>query len=228
MSAHTQVRFSKFEIQVRTAAEKVLTDHAASAGDKRQARRDMHDTLRAAQQRHLVKRAKDALGPQPKREDFATEAEYVQAREAYRTGLDKIACDEILDNPNPLPKRNLARRVLADIERKERLSGIAPAVAPKRERDKHAAPEPPIPVTETSTSRSLEEQAAIDRFFGKGQSPEAKQGEPRIVPNGPLRPEPPNPQLFCEVHQTTLSICGCTNNEICPLCLIARKNCGHR
>jgi len=224
MSAHTQVRFNKFEIQVRTAAEKILADPAAAVADKRQARRDMHDTLRAAQQRHLVKRAKDALGPQPKRENFATEAEYVQAREAYRTGLDKIACDEILDNPNPLPKRNLARRVLADIERKERLSGIASAGHAARNA-KPADTKPALSVPQADTNRSSEEQQAIDRFFSAGESP---QGEPRIVPNGPLRPEPPNTQLFCEVHEGPLSICGCANNEICPLCLIPRKNCGHR
>lgn len=193
MSAHTQVRFSKFEIQVRTAAEKVLTDHAASAGDKRQARRDMHDTLRAAQQRHLVKRAKDALGPQPKREDFATEAEYVQAREAYRTGLDRIACDEILDSPNPLPKRNLARRVLADIERKERLSGIAPSLhAPRNAKPESRDAKPASPAPQAEPQRRDDEQAAIDRFFGGGES---SQRESRIVQDGPLRPEPPNPGI---------------------------------
>jgi hypothetical protein len=224
MSAHTQVRFNKFEIQLRTAAEKILADPAATVANKRQARRDMHDALRAAQQRHLVKRAKDALGPQPKREDFATEAEYVQARESYRTGLDKIACDEILDNPNPLPKRNLARRVLADIERKERLTGIAPAVhAPRNAKPADAKPASPVPQAEPQ--RPAEEQAAIDRFFGEGES---SQAEPRIVPNGPLRPQPPNTPLFCEVHQGPLSICGCANNEICSQCLIPRKNCGHR
>jgi len=110
------------------------------------------------------------------------------------------------------------------IERKERLSGIAPAVhAPRNAKPADTKPASPAPQAEPQ--RPAEEQAAIDRFFGDSELP---QREPRIVPNGPLRPEPPNPQLFCEVHQGPLSICGCANNEICPLCLIPRQNCGHR
>jgi hypothetical protein len=216
MAAHKLVRFTKFEIQLRDAAEKTLADATSSIAEKRHARRVLHDTLHEAQGRLLRKRAKDALGPRPVGGPEL---------EAWRSGLKRIKAELVLDDPSSsLAQVRLAERTLKEIEQQERLRGIAPAVRVPR----NARPDSPdaksIPVAEPN--RSSEEQAAIDRFFGEGDSPEAKQGEPRTVPTGPLRPAPPAPQLFCEVHETPLSICGC--NEICPLCLQPRQVCGHK
>jgi hypothetical protein len=214
MAAHKLVRFTKFEIQLREAAEKTLADATSSIGEKRHARRVLHDTLHEAQGRLLRKRAKDALGPRP-----AGGPEL----EAWRSGLKRIKAELVLDDPSSsLAQVRLAERTLKEIEQRERLRGIAPAVhAPRNAKLDSSDAKPASPAPVADTSRSSEEQAAIDRFFAEGEPP--TQEEPRIVPNGP-----PNAQLFCDVHQTPLSTCGCANNEICPQCLIPRKNCGHR
>lgn len=224
MAAHKLVRFTRFEIQLRDAAEKTLADATSSIAEKRHARRVLHDTLHEAQGRLLRKRAKDALGPRP-----AGGPEL----EAWRSGLKRIKAELVLDDPSSsLAQVRLAERTLKDIEQQERLRGIAPTLhAPRNGKPDLPDAKPHVPVTETN--RPPEEQAAIDRFFAEGESSSAK-GEPpaqektRIVPHGPLRPAPSNTQLYCEVHQGPLSICGCANNEICPLCLIPRRNCGHR
>jgi hypothetical protein len=127
MGAHTLVRFRQIEVQLREAAEKTLADPAATLVEKREARRTLHETLLEAQRRQRVKKAKDVLGPQPRRQDFASEVEFISTRDAYRIGLDRLACEEILDSPAPLGKRNLARRTLDAIERQERQRGMPPA-----------------------------------------------------------------------------------------------------
>jgi hypothetical protein len=217
MAAHKLVRFTKFEIQLREAAEKTLADATSSIGEKRHARRVLHDTLHEAQGRLLRKRAKDALGPRP-----AGGPEL----EAWRSGLKRIKAELVLDDPSSsLAQVRLAERTLKEIEQQERLRGIASAVHGPRNA-KLDSPETALAphAPEAEPNRSIEEQQAIDRFFGEGESP--AQGEPRIVPDGPLRSEPLNRQLSCEVHQTSLSICGC--NEVCPLCLQPRQICGHK
>jgi len=218
------VCFNKFEGSLRDEAHRVIIDRAAPSVEKHRAREVMRDTLASARERFLRLKARKELGPAPEGKSFSTEEEFIVARSAYRDGLDRLAAEEVLDSPaSPLGKRHLAKKILREIEQRARLRGAVP-VPRKPERDYQlATPEPQAPVADTN--RSLEEQAAIDRFFAEGEPP---QREPRIVPNGPLRPAPPNTQLFCEVHQTPLSTCGCANNEICPQCLISRKNCGHR
>jgi hypothetical protein len=147
--------------------------------------------------------------------------------DAWRSGLKRIKAELVLDDPSSsLAQVRLAERTLKEIEQQERLRGIAPSVhAPRNAKPESpdTKPEPRAPVTDTN--RSIEEQAAIDRFFAEGEPQTEKT---RIVPAGPLRPAPPNSSLFCEVHRGPLSICACANNEICPLCLISRQNCGHR
>ena len=222
MATHKLVRFTKFEIQLRDAAEKTLADASSSIAEKRHARRVLHDTLHEAQGRLLRKRAKDALGPKP-----AGGPEL----EAWRNGLKRIKAELVLDDPSSsLAQVRLAERTLKEIEQQERLRGIAPVVhAPRNPKPDSPNAKPQIPVTETN--RPPEEQAAIDRFFAEGEPAKGEppaQEKPRIVHDGPPRPAPSNTQLYCEVHQGPLSICGCANNEICPLCLIPRRNCGHR
>ena len=223
MAAHKLVRFTKFEIQLRDAAEKTLADALSSIAEKRHARRVLHDTLHEAQGRLLRKRAKDALGPRP-----AGGPEL----DAWRNGLKRIKAELVLDDPSSsLAQVRLAERALKDIEQQERLRGIAPTVHVPRNAKHDSLDAKPAPVAETQ--RSADEQAAIDRFFAEGEPSSAKgeppaQEKPRIVPDGPLRPAPPNAQLFCEVHQAPLSICGCNITEVCSLCLIPRRNCGHK
>jgi hypothetical protein len=219
MAAHKLVRFTKFEIQLRGAAEKTLADVTSSIAEKRHARRVLADTLHEAQGRLLRKRAKDALGPRP-----AGGPEL----EAWRSGLKRIKAELVLDDTSSsLAQVRLAERTLKEIEQQERLRGNASTLhgsrSAKRE-TQDAQPEPRAPLTDTS--RSIEEERAIERFFDgvtTGPKPQKQESDPPAS-----RPAPPVPQLFCEVHETPLSICGCANSEICPLCLISRQNCGHK
>jgi hypothetical protein len=217
MAAHKLVRFTRFEIQLRTAAEKTLADAISSIAEKRHARRVLHDTLHEAQGRLLRKRAKDALGRRP---TGGPELE------TWRNGLKRIKAELVLDDPSSsLAQVRLAERTLKEVEQQERLRGIAPVVHGPR----NARPEPrdakPEPRAGAEPQRSAEEQEAFDRFLADGE-PASEKGKPRHEPAA-IHATPPNAQFSCEVHEAPFSICGCINNEICPLCLIPRQNCGH-
>jgi hypothetical protein len=213
------VCFNRFEQSLRAEAQKTLASTTATIAEKKYGRRVLHNTLAEARARFLLGKARKALGPKP--------AAPGPELDAWRDGLKRLKCEQILDDPgSTLQQVRLAERTLEELRKKELLRGsYTPARKPERP-SPETKPEPRVPVAETN--RPPEEQAAIDRFFAEGEPPAITQGEPRIVPTGPLRSEPQAQPLFCEVHQTPLSICCCTNTEICALCLIARKNCGHR
>jgi hypothetical protein len=217
------VCFNKFEKSLRDEAHRVITDPAAPSVEKHRAREVMRDTLTSARERFLRLKARKELGPAPERKTFSTEQEFIVARSVYRDGLDRLAAEEVLDSPaSPLGKRHLAKKILREIEQRERLRGAVP-VPRKPERDNQfTTPAPQAP--EADTTRSPEERAAIEKFFGNvaaGANQQAQESDAPVT-----RPEPQTPQLFCEVHQTLLSICGC--NEVCPLCLQPRQLCGHK
>lgn len=118
MAAHKLVRFTSFETQLRTAAEKALFDATSSIAERRHARRVLADTLHEAQGRLVRKRAKDALRPRP-----AGGPEL----EVWRSGLKRIKAELVLDDPSSsLAQVRLAERTLKEIEQQERLRGIAP------------------------------------------------------------------------------------------------------
>ena len=219
MGAHTLVRFRQIEVQLREAAERTLADPAATLVAKREARRTLHETLIEAQRRRRAKNAKDALGPQPRRQDFATEEEFVRARDAYRTGLDRLACEEILDTPNPLGKRNLARRTLDAIERQERLSGTPPA--PRKREAADSEPRAPRPVPDDGLSPDV---ANFFAGLADDGNPDVSRSADTSGPRAP-QPAPQAAQLHCEKHTCPIKICGC--NTICPKCLLERRICGH-
>src|ERR1700739_1099568 len=107
------VCLNRFERGLRDEAKKVLDNPLATPREKNQAHKVMKDTLESARERFLRLKAHRALGPKPRRNDFSREGEFDIALDLYRLGLDKLAAEEVLDNPaSNLSKRYLAKKIL--------------------------------------------------------------------------------------------------------------------
>jgi hypothetical protein len=201
MGAHRFVRFTKFELELREAAGKTLASDTANIAEKRHARRVLSDTLAEAQGRHVMAKARKVLGPKP--------CEPGPALDAWRDELKRIKADAILDDPrSSLAQTRLAERTLKDIEVRERQRGPAPR--------KRKAEELQPPADDISPD--------VRRFFD-GELETKTTIAPQPEAEKP-RPAPREPQVYCDIHEGPIEVCKC--NEVCPLCLVERRSCGHR
>jgi hypothetical protein len=205
------VCFNRLEKGLRDEAAKVIADPTAPSVERHRAHLVMRDTLNSARERFLRVKARRELGPKPERKNFSTEEEFLATRDAYRDGLDKLASDEVLDNPaSPMGKRHLAKRILREIEQRERLRGAVPVARTPR-----TAPDGPLrpaPVDDVSDD--------VRKFFSEPATQTTIAPQPEAEKP---RPAPQAPQLYCEDHQVSLELCGCS--EICPIHLLERRLC---
>jgi hypothetical protein len=197
----TSARFNKFEETLREAARQTLANPGASPVEKRFARTVLNQTLEEARGRFLHRKAKAVLGPKP--------AAPGPALDAWRDGLKRLKCEEILDDPgSSLAHVRMAERTLKEIEARERQRGAAitwPEVSKKRPAREEKGQPPPDPNA----------QAFLDTLAGRGEPP-APQSAPRVAEAEAVKTVAPN--LGPGAEDAYL-------DQVCPLCLIARRIC---
>ena len=156
------VCFNSVEKSLRTEAAKVLDNPLSAAKEKYRAQKLLRETLESARQRYWKLQARKRVGTRPVPQDFSTEDEFKQALEIYRDGLDKLACEELLDTPGvSLGKRVQARKILEAIERREKVRGTvrAPHDPPR------AAPAHPTPAARPEPKPPDDVNPAVENFF---------------------------------------------------------------
>jgi hypothetical protein len=215
----------------RDELRRVVNDPMATLSQRRSAQNILRRFFHDHEARMARKQARQALGEKPKAEDFASEAEFRVAREAYRDGLEKLTCERVLDDAaSSLTQRRIAKQTLEEIEQRERKRGAEHPIAKRRDGPK-APTTPAAKPVELATTYS---DPAVQRFLESldGSETNVRELEPDLPEVAPAPAEKPiavggaaTPELYCENCQVPFSVCHCDATEVCSLCLIPKGRC---
>jgi|ERR1035438_314491 hypothetical protein len=231
-------------IDVKRTALDVAKDPTSSPTDRRNARQAV-----ARIKFTLAHQAK--IGRKPSRNNFSNDAEYLDAVDAYRSVLDRLAtekeCGRILDSRDSSPlQRHNARKKL------EALNGPPPDDVQSESDEKNPVDFPRREDfgwsgrggkdwTEFVTNGGEEKfQAALTKwretappidpqvaaFLNALNEDSVRVKQPAAQPSTPKAPDaaPIDPTLFCERHVAPLCVCRC-DQVMCSLCLHPKSKC---